>query len=275
MNATAASGPFRWLLLYLRHRETASARLAWLAMSRQFSMLDFAGAKDATAMTALREDAARYCPSVWEQEYLDGEVLLGSRSVNEDPRIQSVAAVPIGALRDVKSLQRDASVLLFLDDTAPNADAFDSAWRIFWAAANLFQFVRHCCVVSRKGLGGVVYDDLLMPAHPPSAAAEAAVADTAWAEVVELTAYPEEAGLLAEKGCPAPEVGIDWQDSDGAIIGEVEWLWRNQRVAFIDAAAEDELVNKMRADGWRLVTAVSPMELQKLAEYLTEETPSD
>ena len=42
---------------------------------------------------------------------------------------------------------------------------------------------------------------------------------TAWAEVVELTAYPEEAGLLAENGCPAPEVGIDWQDSDGAIIG--------------------------------------------------------
>jgi hypothetical protein len=195
--------------------------------------------------------------------------------VNEDPRIQSVAAVPIGALRDVNSLERDASVLLYLDDTAPNVDAFGSAWRTFWAAANLFQFVRHSCAISRKGLGGVVYDELLMPAQPPSAAAEAAVADAAWAEVMELTAYPEEAGLLAEKGCPAPEVGIDWPDSDGAIIGEIEWLWRDQRVAFIDAEAEDELVGKLRAEGWRLVTAVSPVELEKLAEYLTEEMPSD
>jgi hypothetical protein len=124
-------------------------------------------------------------------------------------------------------------------------------------------------------LGGVVYDDLLMPTQPPSAAAEAVFADAAWAEVVELTAYPEEAGLLADKGCPAPEVGIDWQDSDGAIIGEVEWLWRDQRVAFIDAAAEDELVSRLRTDGWWLITAVSPAELEKLAEYLTQETPSD
>ena len=39
------------------------------------------------------------------------------------------------------------------------------------------------------------------------------------------------------------------------------------KVAFIDAAAEDELVGKLMAGGWRLVTAVSTMELEKLAEY--------
>jgi hypothetical protein len=55
-------------------------------------------------------------------------------------------------------------------------------------------------------------------------------------------------------------------------IEAVEWLWRDRKIAFVDTTAENELVDKLRTEGWRLVTAVSPEQIEKLVEFFTTET---
>jgi DEAD/DEAH box helicase domain-containing protein len=268
LSPLVAEGPFRWLLSYLRGGEAARERLSWLALSRQFSLLNLSTAKDATARAGLAASIEPLVPVTWQHEHIDGDNLLGQQLIDLGHGLCAVASLPLSALRDSKSLCNHAGLLLYLDDAEPWEDSFAAPWRSFWAAVNLFQFLGYCCPVSAGGLARVAYDELLAMARPRPCASVDSTAQDDWAEVNELTAYPTEAGLLAEQGCPVPEIGVDWVGDGDGIIGEVEWLWREQRIAFVDAMPTDELVCHLRESGWKLVSDVEPGQLTQLIDWL-------
>jgi hypothetical protein len=85
---------------------------------------------------------------------------------------------------------------------------------------------------------------------------------------LELTEYPDEAASLADRGCPAPEVGIDWINDKQEVVVEFEWLWRKAKIAF--AEIEPTLAKQFAADGWRIVTELNDSNTQLLTDWLLE-----
>lgn len=270
LSSLALEGPFKWFLHYLSGAETVVGRLRWLALSRQFSLLDILTARDTLRRSKIQSSATGLSPQAWQQLHLEGEIIAGLRNVYGEPGVHAIGSLPIHALSSANELFQEASLLLCLDDSNTAHEAFKESWRRFWAATNIFQFLPHFCAVTLKGLNGGTYDELLLSSPQASSAHETHPVDEGWQEALELTEYPHEAASLADRGCPAPEVGIDWNNDKQEVVAEFEWLWRKAKIAF--AEIEQTLAEQLVVDGWRIVTKLDNSNIQLLTDWLLELT---
>ncbi|MDX2504170.1 MAG: DEAD/DEAH box helicase [Gammaproteobacteria bacterium] len=261
----AGKGPLRWLLHYLMGTDKAISDLRYLALSRQFSMLDFETATSLEKRSYKVEQCQPYCPDVWGQNHLQGEVLVGCKSISENSSVMGVASIVLHALSSADKLESSAALVMYIDDKLSADKSFESDWRMFWASANLFQYLSHFCLVSYSGLQGSTYNDLLLIEPGLQVIASA---DEEWADVLELTAYPEEAIELSSNDVTAPEVGVDWQDDAGVVVDQLEWVWSEKKVVFgeIDEVLKENLESK----GWRIVTSLNEENIQQLLNWLLE-----
>ena len=268
LSSLALEGPFKWFLHYLSGSEAAVERLQWLALSRQFSSLDILAARDIQRRSKIQSSTIGLSPQTWQQFNLHGEVTVGLHQVYGEPDVHAIGSVPKHALSSAHELFQEATLLLCLDDSNTSHEFFKDSWRRFWAASNLFQFIPNFCPVTIEGLKGGTYDELILTSPQTSPSEEVNHMDEGWKEALELTIYPAGAASLADRGCPPPEVGIDWRNSEQEVVAEFEWLWRESKIAF--AEIEPTLAKQFVADGWRIISDLNDSNIQLLADWLLE-----
>lgn len=262
----ASQGPFKWLFYYLSGSEGAIADLRWLAHSRLLSALDGETVTSESTRSAEQRKAQQNAPGTWYHEHIEGEVMCGTSPTDPTKRCLAICATPIASLGNLQTLTEDASLLLCLDDSASAKDDFKESWRVFWSLSNLFQFAGHFAGVARSGLKSGTYDALLSVAPQTSSAMPSV--SSAWQEVLELTEFPEAAAVLAAAGCPAPEVGVDWRDNSGMVACELEWVWRDEKIAFI--SSHDSPHACLDDASWRTVSEVNDASLGQLVRWLKD-----
>lgn len=266
-------GSFAWLIEYL---SAAAPRLEGLrnaALSRAISTLNIAGMKSPESNVGLIDSAYQLSPSSWHHSHHDG-ALLGMRTFETVPDLTVVASVPMSSLASATALTQSSAMLIYLDDTKISLEGYEASWRIFWAASNLFQFLPYFIPVSASGLQSGGYESLVQPVQPsfvPESEAETnADQDEGFAELLEITSYPEELESLLSAGASIPSVGEDWAQTDGEVIGELEWCWSELKCALIEH--QHDLANILRSQGWFVIETIG--ELEVLSARLEELTRS-
>ena len=170
---------------------------------------------------------------------------------------------------------------LWLDDSKPDGEAFRDQWRRFWAAANVLQFLPEFLPLSRSGIEARVYAaivedaEAMAPSDPVTIAAESVAAseqglDAAWHYALQETLESAALAKIAALDAPPPDdIGPDHK-VDGVVVATLEWCWHEQRVALIANDDSDDVVARMAADGWRVVTKIDAAALAQLHTWLTE-----
>ncbi len=257
-------GPFEWLLDYLSDAPGSHENLSWLALALQISTLDLS--KPGASPRRYPVDKASI-PEPWVLEHLSGDLLTGARTLHHQPQLSLLASLPMESLKLFDRLRRDAALLLYLDDRAPDQVDYELTWRRYWTAFNLFQFLNHFCPLPASATGHAAYNQLLLN-QPSAGMAGGRDSDVGpeWREALELTAWPE--ALQELTAFPAPEIGVELQSSDSAVELELEWAWESWKIGFADSA-DPVIVAKYRTNGWTIVTELEA-ELPLLKEALAE-----
>jgi DEAD/DEAH box helicase domain-containing protein len=265
INNDLQQGPFAWLLSYLEAHGDTAKHFHWMAFSRQFCQLDMKTVKVPEAREAIQAKIESSLPSVWFHQHIEGEVALGFCQSGRESINTLVPSLPLYAFKGgPDELKKTAALYLQIDDHSPEASNFEADWRQYWAATNLFQHLDNFCFRATSAGSTAVQDNLLqrIPSPPKTGL------DLAWDEACEFTGYPDEAFELAQQGLAAPEVGVDWKDAEGETRGAMEWVWQNERIAFID---EDEgLATMLKNQGWRIVTTLEQSDLETLSGWLQD-----
>jgi len=139
-----------------------------------------------------------------------------------------------------------------IEDIPKNRDApeFEAVWNGYLRFYNLMQFLPHACFATRQGI---------MDGHTFQFASETDPGGTQqdhpeWEEVYELTHEKNHELIrkLAKTGCPAPEIGYELINADGAIIAEAEFAWPDMKIAFLEAdqASDAEI---FKQSGWQAI----------------------
>jgi DEAD/DEAH box helicase domain-containing protein len=179
---------------------------------------------------------------------------------NAPDRLSLASTLPMTASQqgDGESIRQELRVHVCFDDheTTPD-EGFKVAWRAFWHAANVLQFLPGFSMATRTA----VSDGSLASTWEHACALAGDVDDvdadaapsTPWHEVFELTTLPrKDIEALQALSIPVPEVGLDIAGADGAIVlgGDVVELgWPDARVAVLNRAADADVA------GWKLVVA--------------------
>ncbi|MEE2749304.1 MAG: DEAD/DEAH box helicase [Pseudomonadota bacterium] len=260
---SACSGSsFAWLLQYLAAPVREAEALFRLAFSRAFSALSLTATGDRGTMDAQRYEIQRLAPSAWSLEHLDIDGLTGMATLFDVPDIRLVTVLPKESLRNIQDLRTDLTSLLWMSDEFPEHDDYKAAWRRFWSAFNLLQFIPGFAVASSTGVYAGVYDNL-SKTEVSSVDVAAEVDDAGWREALEYTAAPDELERVMHTlpaNFTAPEVGIDLRNAQDEVIGELEWAWADLKVGWV-VDTECDFVS----GDWKVFTIA---ELDKLIECL-------
>jgi len=181
------------------------------------------------------------------------------------------------------------AVCLHLDDSDTTSSEYKLAWRRFWSAANLLQYLPEFMPTSRTGIEARRYAPIIDAAE--SLSKDAAVrwvqtdtvepgssdyADTDETtelldELLEFTDWPNELQALIQAGVVLPdEVGLDI-NLDGMVHTVMEWAWESARVGYL-ASDDAELQTRLTEAGWRIVTRADAAARTQLADWLQQES---
>jgi hypothetical protein len=188
------------------------------------------------------------------------------------PDVTFVATLPKQALRDSEKIEQTLGVLISIDDTYPDDPVFEEAWRLFWAATNLFQFLPICAFISNNGLANGDYDFLWQ--NPSAGGGGSTAEDTEraeeWDEAMDFSSYPALMTALRERlsgAVTAPEVGLDWTDASGSVLGTLEWVWTDLKIAAHDL--EPNVLEGFNIEGWQ-VFDLRQLNIEQLTLMLME-----
>ena len=177
-------------------------------------------------------------------------------------------ATPKQTLRSLDELTSLCAINLYIDDKDYEDEAFHRAWRMFWAATNLLQFIPFHAMVTQRGLDNNCYDDLLIK---PIAKAVPGNSwnDAEWADAFELTIYPDELAVIAKADFPPPVVGYDIVLSADETHEQVEWCWPDGKIAFADLSTDE--IEPLLTHGWKVITNCTEASIDQLIQWLQEE----
>lgn len=132
---------------------------------------------------------------------------------------------------DVPALSPHIRSHLWFDDDneIERDDRFESAWRSYWHAVNVLQFLPGFTFATKQA----VADGLGDVRQPPRETGENEI-DVAWHEVLTLSLLePETIMAVMELGVSVPEAGVDIANPDGTVAFNAELLWRDAQVAVV------------------------------------------
>lgn len=249
----------------LRHPSRMLKEVPCAAVLRGLTTLVPQLAKDDSRRTRYLEELRQVVPAtVFEQVDLqNGQSLPGGfmRVLDNAPdRVYMATSLPMAATQqgDGETIRQGMRVHVCFDDreTAPD-ERFKAAWRAFWHAVNVLQFLpgfsmATWSVVDDGSLTSMWnHADALVAQEPD--VDEGHASSAAWDEVFELSTLPrKDIEALQALAVPVPEVGLDIAGTDGAIVlgGDVVELgWLDARVAVLNRPVDSEVT------GWKRVVA--------------------
>lgn len=273
LSELAAEGSFQWLQRWLANPDDTRSLLTQAALSCLFGWLNPATLKSPVREACL-DELQQLLPGPVRSGVLQGAQAFGGLMTAlgaATPPVWVAGCLPVGAMRSLEQLQREAALHLQIDDgCAEQSREFQLQWRGFWQAFNLLQFCPQFSVSTRGGVAAHGYDQALAhwPQRGESADTPVVGADgSGWDELAELSVLDAVTlTSLAEAGVPVPEVGLDLLCGD-AIAITAELCWPVQRVALC-IETEDELP---AVDGWQLLSVESEGWLDRLQAFLNKE----
>lgn len=260
-------GSFRWLDNILREPAILHSDLPQMACYRGLTCLVPQASPPLAVLQKfdyeLIENAPTPVQDAWHAER--GNIILGGfiHALGNSPgRVELAAGLPLPATREGTASALAQGLLLHLcfddRDTAPT-DTFKAAWRAFWKAANILQFLPGFSMATRCAVADTSLTALWETAqHIKAETAETAATDidVAWQEVLELSALPVKSlHALMALGVAAPLVGEDLVDDGGQVViggDEAELSWPKLQLAVVNKASG---LDKTRLPGWTLVGA--------------------
>jgi DEAD/DEAH box helicase domain-containing protein len=166
-------------------------------------------------------------------------------------------------------LAENIKVVLRLFDTEPERGqaSFRESWRWFLHQWNRLQFLPHCHVTSTSLIDdhSLLVDHAAEPLPPPYTVAARPV-DTTWTELIEQAHSSAQAAAqaLRDQAAPLPQLGYEFLDEAGRVVGEAELAWVELRVALL---LEHQLEELPALPGW---TFFPVTQTEALSEHLKE-----
>lgn len=279
-------GPFHWLLTYLQGAGDAMTELRHAALSRALGWLDPRTGRDAALRESVLAEVGEFLPASlaeWIQGPADSRVVLGGvleATGAADPGLRAVARLPRAAMEaaakgELRGLRDLVSVHLWIDDRDARQDkAYEVRWSTFWGAVNLLQFLPRITLASAEGvIQGLYPSPVSGPAPAPPEPQEARSADDqVWDQVVDLSLFGDQVLQLRRAGLPAPVVGQDLLDDDGAVLAELELAWPDRRIGVL-IDDEDTGDEPLRDLGWSVFRGLSPQVVADLSRGFGEANP--
>jgi DEAD/DEAH box helicase domain-containing protein len=179
------------------------------------------------------------------------------------------SAMQAAAAGDLQGLQADIRLHLGMDDEPARQDRdFELRWGAFWGAANLLQFLPRLTFASARGIQQGLYGAVFQPAKPVWGEPDADESDSLqWQEVAQTSLFGEHVLRLRDAGMVPPEVGVELVNAAGAVLPEIELLWRDQRIGVVADVDESGRAD-LEALGWTILSGLDHHVLAELTGRL-------
>ena len=148
-----------------------------------------------------------------------------------------------------------ARLVSVLDDADPEQEGFAAEWNGFLRAFNFFQFQKDVLFTTKSAIAGGLPSFFEEPAE--AGKERPATVQDGWESALDdiIDEMREYAERLRNADCPPPDdVGYEWLDARGAIVGEAEMVWRSQQVAVL-RPDYGTIKKAIENEGWRAFVA--------------------